>query len=432
MNTTWYEKILATLLMVVFGLIVVHAPLSVGLGTLFPDYDLLIKSWKEILMVAAVPFAATVVWKRHLVRPLLRDPIFYIVSSYALLHFVVTALLYKGLAATAAGLAIDLRYVLFFSLVYILLKAVPRYRRAMLWIGGIGACIVVGFGALQLFLPADILTHIGYSKDTIVPYMTVDDNPDYIRVNSTLRGPNPLGAYAGMALALVAAAWARGMLVGKVRMIGASIFALCSAVCLWISYSRSSLVAGIIGVLVVLAMTVGRRLSPKSWIVTAVVTLATVGAFIAASGSTLIANVFLHDNPTSGSAVSSNEQHAESLQGGFMQLILNPFGLGVGSTGSASLFSGSPTVVENQYLFVGHETGWLGLGLFVALFVIIMKQLWLRRKDWLSLGMFASGITLGLIGILLPVWADDTVSIVWWGLAAVVLAGGNYGKKLTK
>jgi hypothetical protein len=179
-------------------------------------------------------------------------------------------------------------------------------------------------------------------------------------------------------------------------------------------------------------MTVGRRLSPKSWIVTAVVTLAAVGAFIAASGSTLIANVFLHDNPTSGSAVSSNEQHAESLQGGFTQLILNPFGLGVGSTGSASLFSGSPTVVENQYLFVGHETGWLGLGLFVALFVMVMKRLWLQRKDWLSLGMFASGITLGLIGILLPVWADDTISIVWWGLAAVVLAGGNYGKKLTK
>lgn len=432
MNTTWYEKILATLLMVVFGLIVVHAPLSVGLGTLFPDYDLLIKTWKEILMIIAVPFAAVVVWKRHLVRPLLRDPIFYIISSYALLHFVVTALLYKGLAATAAGLAIDLRYVLFFSLVYILVKAVPQYRRAMVWTGGVGACIVVGFGALQLFLPADILTHIGYGKDTIVPYMTVDDNPDYVRVNSTLRGPNPLGAYAGMALALVTAAWARGLLVGKIRMIGAGIFALCGAVCLWISYSRSSLVAGIIGVAIVFAMTVGRRLSLKSWIITAVVTLAAVGAFIAASGSTLIANVLLHDNPTSGSTISSNEQHAESLQGSFTQLILNPFGLGVGSTGSASLFSGSPTVVENQYLFVGHETGWLGLGLFVALFVMIMMRLWLQRKDWLSLGVFASGITLGLIGVLLPVWADDTVSIVWWGLAAVVLAGGNYGKKLTK
>jgi hypothetical protein len=432
MSTTWYEKILATLLMVVFGLIVLHAPLSVGLGTLFPDHDLLIKSWKEILMIIAMPFAAVVAWRRNLVHSLLRDPIFYIVSAYALLHFIVGVALYKGSAVTAAGLAIDLRYVLFFSLVYVLLKVVPGYRRMMLRIGIVGACIVVGFGALQLFLPADILAHIGYGKDTILPFMTVDDNPEYIRVNSTLRGPNPLGAYAGVALVLVAAAWARGMLRGRVRLIGASIFALCSAVCLWISYSRSSLVAGLIGVLVVLAVTVGRKLSLKGWISTVVVMLAITGAFIAVSGSAVIANVLLHDNPTSGSVVNSNDLHVESLQNGLTQLLLHPFGLGVGSVGSASLFSSTPTIIENQYLFVGHETGWLGLGLFVALFIMVMKRLWLNRKDWLSLGVFASGISLGLIGLLLPVWADDTVSIVWWGLVAIAIAGGDYGKKLTK
>lgn len=432
MNVTWYEKILAALLMVIFGLIVVHAPLSVGFGTLFPDYSLLIKTWKEILMVIAVPFAVVVVLRRNMLHSLLRDPIFYIVSGYALLHFIVAVLFYKGAAATAAGLAIDLRYILFFSLVYIVLRAVPQYRHRMLWIGGIGACVVVGFGALQLFLPADILTHIGYGKDTIVPYMTVDENLHFIRVNSTLRGPNPLGAYAGMMLALVVAAWGRGKLTNKTRVIGAGVFGLLSAVCLWISYSRSSLVAGVMGVVVVLATTVGRKMSAKSWIVTAGVVVAVVGVAIAVSGSLLVANVFLHDNPTSGGSVSSNAQHAESLEGGFTQLLLHPFGSGVGSAGSASLFSGTPTVVENQYLFIGHEIGWLGLGLFVALFIIVMKRLWLNRKDWVSLGVFAGGITLALIGLLLPVWADDTVSIVWWGLAAIAIVGGEHGKKLTE
>ncbi len=109
-----------------------------------------------------------------------------------------------------------------------------------------------------------------------------------------------------------------------------------------------------------------------------------------------------------------------------------PFGSGIGSTGSASLFGSAPSVVENQYLFIAHETGWLGLTLFLVLFVMIMARLWQQRRDWLSLGVFASGVGLSLVGLLLPVWADDTVSIVWWGCAAIALAGGGYARKQTK
>ena len=85
-------------------------------------------------------------------------------------------------------------------------------------------------------------------------------------------------------------------------------------------------------------------------------------------------------------------------------------------------------IIENQYLFIAHETGWLGLLIFIALFGLIMRSLWQQRQDWLSLGVFASGIGLSLIGLLLPVWADDTVSIVWWGLAAIAIAGGRHAK----
>jgi len=45
----------------------------------------------------------------------------------------------------------------------------------------------------------------------------------------------------------------------------------------------------------------------------------------------------------------------------------------------------------------------------------------------LALGVFASGIGLALVGFFLPVWADDTVSIIWWGLAAVVVGGWGLG-----
>jgi hypothetical protein len=78
-------------------------------------------------------------------------------------------------------------------------------------------------------------------------------------------------------------------------------------------------------------------------------------------------------------------------------------------------------IIENQYLFIAHEAGWLGLLLFMAIFGLVMVRLWHVRADWLVLGIFASGIGLALIGLLLPVWVDDTVAIIWWALAATAI-----------
>jgi hypothetical protein len=294
-------------------------------------------------------------------------------------------------------------------------------------IGLIGAGIVVGFATLQLFLPADILKHIGYSKETIAPYLTVDKNPDYIRVNSTLRGPNPLGAYAVIVLSLLVAAlvkkrlegydWKKGIVVGCL--------ALCSLIALWISYSRSALVAAIVAVGLVLGITIARQLSKKVWVTFAIGICALVGGLIVGQNSTFVSNVLLHENPTGGSAVSSNDGHIESLETGIDRMVYQPFGAGIGTTGSASLHGDSPVIIENQYLFIAHEAGWLGLGLFVALFGVIMRRLWNARQDWLSVGVLASGIGLALIGLLLPVWVDDTVAIIWWGLAALAIAKEN-------
>jgi cyanate permease len=86
----------------------------------------------------------------------------------------------------------------------------------------------------------------------------------------------------------------------------------------------------------------------------------------------------------------------------------------------------TPLIIENQYLFVAHEAGWLGLILFLMIFIGVMNRLWQLRTNWLALGVFASGLGLAIIGLLLPVWVDDTVAIVWWGLAAFIIGGGEY------
>lgn len=427
------EKTFLILLLVVFGGIVVHAPFSVGFGTLFPDLSLLIKSWKEIVLVVALLLACVIASRRKMWREFLDDWLFRLLLAFAALHFLLAVIFYQGAASTAAGLSIDLRYLLFFSLVYVAVKIASQYRRRFVQVGVVGACIVVGFAALQLFLPRDILSHIGYGKSTIQPYLTVDKNPAFVRENSTLRGPNPLGAYAGIVLSAMAAFWVlnKKWLNSNRRRLSFGVLGVCAAIALWVSYSRSALVAGLVGVLVVLAVSLARKMSRRAWLVSAIVVAALAGGLAMSKGSDFVSNVILHENPNGGSAISSNDDHVESLVTGWSRFVRQPWGDGVGSTGSASLFSGTHDVIENQYLFVAHEAGWLGLLLFLAIYGMVLARLWRARRDWLALGTFSSGVALGLIGLLLPVWADDTVSIIWWGMAAVAL-GGSYARRTAK
>ena len=190
---------------------------------------------------------------------------------------------------------------------------------------------------------------------------------------------------------------------------------------LWASYSRSALIATVAAVGILLAASVFRRFGRRYWIIGSVIVLALIGGLVLARDTTFVSNVLLHENPVGGSSISSNDGHVSSLQDGLGRLITQPFGAGIGSTGSASLFGDSPLVIENQYLFIAHEVGWLGLVFFLMVFVGVLSRLWQRRGDWLALGVFASGIGIAIIGLLLPVWVDDTISIIWWGLAAVAL-----------
>jgi hypothetical protein len=418
------------LLLVVFGGIVLHAPLSVGFGVLFPSADLLIKSWKEILMALAGVVMLGVLYRRQM-WGLLKRPLVLLIAAYALLHILLLPFFWQGLPASIAGLFIDLRYLLFFVLVYVALCMYPQLRRTFLITFFVGAFVVAAFALLQVFvLPADILKYLGYSTSTIVPYLTVDQNPDYIRINSTLRGPNPLGAYAVIVLSLLFAFWVRGRKeVFQKQKLVASVLVIGSFIALWASYSRSALVAAFAALGVIAMATLGRSLPRKVWIGIFVVVFALAGGLFAARDTDFVANVILHDDPTTGAVATSNDGHLESLQYGFERMVSQPLGGGIGSTGSASLLGDNPLIIENQYLFIAHESGWVGLGLFLYITFLVLQGLWRRRADWLALGVFASGIGLLLIGILLPVWVDDTVAIIWWGLSAVALGAVTVKEK---
>jgi hypothetical protein len=416
------------ILLVIFGGIVLQAPISVGFGTLFPSISQGIKAWAEVLMTLASIIVLVLLYKKRELK-LLKDPIIFLPILYVVLHLLLLPIFWHGKSASISGLIIDLRYIVFFGLVYIALKLHPNYRKLFIKVGIAGALVVLVFALLQVtILPVDILKYIGYNTHTIVPYLTVDQNQTYIRINSTLRGPNPVGAYALIALTLTLAALLKKPVTTRKKRIIMAILAVCGTIALWVSYSRSALLATIFSLLLVLFSASYKRISKRVWVGTISLLVIVFIAIVTIGGSGFISNIVLHDNPSGGSATKSDAGHITSLKSGLTLLAKNPLGAGIGSTGSASLSSTSPLIIENQYLFTAHEAGWLGLGLFLVIFIWILKKLWHRRQDWLALGVFASGIGLGLIGILLPVWVDDTISIVWWGLAGLAL-GGEYGRR---
>ncbi|HEY8886560.1 MAG TPA: O-antigen ligase family protein [Candidatus Microsaccharimonas sp.] len=435
LKLTFLDKLFVGILLVIFGGIVLHAPLTVGFSTLFPSAEVLIKSWKEILMLLAGLLMLVILYQKKQ-WAILKSPLILVIAGYGLLHLLLLPIFPQGVTSAIAGLFIDLRYLLFFVLVYAALTLYPAYRRTFIMTFFVGAFVVAAFALLQAFvLPHDVLKYIGYNKTTIAPFLTVDQNPDYIRINSTLRGPNPLGAYAVIVLALLFAFWIRpsGLKVRRQGM-AISVIGIGSAVALWASYSRSALFAAFAALATVVLAMVGRRLPRRFWIIAAIVVVIIAGALVAGRNTNFVANVLLHNNATTGASVDSNAGHVTSLKDGIDAMVHEPLGAGIGSTGSASLYGTQPLIVENQFLFIAHETGWLGLVLFIYITFLVLRELWRKRTDGFALGVFASGIGMVLIGLLLPVWVDDTVAIIWWGLAAIALVpkGDKDGRTIYK
>lgn len=429
-KTSWVEKVYVWLLAGVLLGIVLHAPISVGFGVLFPEASLAIKSWKEILLgLAGILLVVILTTKRR--WNIFHSKLFYLIIAFAGINLLLVPVFYTGLEATLAGLLINLRYLFMFALVYAAVRLYPKTLSLFLSMLVAGAAVVIIFGILQLtILPHDILKYIGYGGSTIMPYLTVDQNMDFVRINSTLRGPNPLGAYMIMVLALIFAGVGKSSKVRKKWHYWAyGIAAVSAVIILWATYSRSAAVGAVVALAIVALVAYGRRITRGVWIGVGVVAILVAGGFVVARDTTFVSNVILHENPSEGGAVNSNDQHAESLAFGVHRMLMQPFGGGVGSTGSASLHTDKPIVIESQYLFIAHEVGWLGLVLFLIILGIIFVQLWRYRTHWLSLGVLASGIALVLVGFIQPVWVDETVAIVWWALAGMALASTPRNQK---
>lgn len=417
------QAVVVTLLATVLFGVALQGPIAVLAELHTGSWALVVKSWKEILLGITAIALVVALWRSGRSREFFERKIVWLVAAIALLHVFLLIVFTNHYVGEVAALLIDLRMYLMFIEVYLTVFLWPKSQRVLVSAAGAGLVLIVVFAALQAtLLPRDILSHLGYSKATIQPYLTVDLNDDYVRINSTLRGPNPLGAIAVIVLSLGAALMLRRVRVERWQRLAIGGVMLCALLGLWFSYSRSALLAALVAA-GVLAVAVGvHRISRNVAIgcIVAVVVLAT--SVLLLRDTAFVQNVVFHTNPDSPTVHKSDDGHLDSLQHGTEAMLAQPFGAGLGSTGSASLLTNEPVIIENQYFYMAHESGWLGLVLQLWLFGWVMMLLWRDRLRVLSLGLLAAGAGMAVIGMVLPVWADDTVAILWWGLTGVAIA----------
>ena len=161
-----------------------------------------------------------------------------------------------------------------------------------------------------------------------------------------------------------------------------------------------------------------------------------VGAMITLAGlvvilrdNNLVQNTFFHTDETSHSSLSSNTARASAYSAGIRSVMAHPLGDGPGSAGPASFRNnGQARIAENYFIQIAQEVGLLGLAIFIAINRLIAKQLYSRRTELLPSILLASLIGITVINMFLHAWTDDTLSLLWWGLAGVSLAK-NYTKK---
>lgn len=422
------DKIFLCSLGLVFLGVFFHAPFIVVVGSLWPDGALYIKAWKEIIMFVALAGAIFILWRENK-WDILRNWLGWLIGIYILWGLIIATLIKINNQALVAGLMIDYRYILAFSLFYIAGNLYPQWRKWLIRLSLVGFAAIVIFGLLQVFvLPHDALKYIGYDKQTnIAPYLTVDENYDFIRINSTLRGPNVLGAMMVMSVAGITSymlVFRKKLLKDKRKLWWLVAFLIGSLICLWASYSRSALGAAAIAALLAVVVYYRNKITKTHIIGFLVGFLIVFTGMFLLKDNHFISTVILHEDPNEAGLVNSNDGHVESLIEGMDLMSRQPIGAGIGSTGSASLMTEKPIIIENQYLFIAHELGWLGVAIFLAISFGILWLLWgvwIKNGDWLALAVLTSGVGLMIIGLVLPVWVDDTVSIVWWGLAGFLI-----------
>ncbi len=358
-----------------------------------------------------------------------------LICAYILLAFV-NIFRADSLFEFTGGFLFDTRFLFFFLIAQVLAATVKFKPEYIARVAVITGTILAGIAILQAFaLSPTFLQHFGYEPvgveiAGIPPAVTpLGEVEDFVRPQATLRGPNPLGAFLVLPLALLF----RQIFRQKKQdwKVAAQVFIVAFALLLTIS--RSAWVAGFVSVVILFFATFGARLKTVRKLplilAAAVLLLLLVAGYNSKTGRLIL---FREDTTTSISA--SDNIRSDLNQKAIRDIRDNPLGHGPGNAGPVSVLDSGDKgrIAENYYLQVAQELGWAGLALFVAITVVLGKKLWQIRRSNLAMVALATLIGLSIANLTLHTWADEVVSIFWWSFAgAVVGASGLKSKDKT-
>ncbi len=414
----------AALIIIILVLIPFHAFLTVWMSSLIGHYTAL-RLWKEFLLVIILLCSAFIVLTDKKLRKIL-------INSWLIrliLIFFVIELIWGLIAhsnggdntkALLYGWLSDCRYLLFFVVSFIAAKKTSLLKNKSIKLILYPALIVIIFGLLEVFvLPRGFLSHFGYGPNTIRPYQTINNNLHYIRILSTLRGSDALGAYLLVPLSLAAVLLVRGKKAWQL-----ALFTAGGLIVLIFSYSRSAWLGLFVSVIFAIYFGVKSKVLKRNLIyIGLALIILLAGIFTLERNNTRVQNIVFHTQKNSAIKATSDQGHSSSIKNGVKDIAKDPLGKGPGTSGPASVYNKKITrIPENYYIQIGQELGVIGLIVYIAISVLVIMSLWARREDTLALALLASLLGLIIVNMLLEAWTDDTLCYLWWGMAGIAIA----------
>lgn len=399
-------------IMALLAIMPFHAFLTTWLGATF-GYRALWQSWKEIVIASMALAWLWLVW-RHPERfsHIAKQHWFQAVVAFGVCGLVASllALSKHDLALTPFlyGLKTDTEFLVVAALAYSVATSSFIHRAVKLTLGA--GIIVSLFVLLQAYiLPPDWLASFGYNQDTIPPYLKLTATSDTLRFAGTLGGPNQLGTY----LVIIIALTLTSLVQFPILAIGL-ILNLCA---LWQSYSRSAWL-GALATMPLLWLHIPhrhRRLALLGGgvgvLLVAAVTIMQLNKYPALQESILHSTATHHSNPA-----SSDSLRLVSIKEGLKAVMSSPLGHGFGSAGPATFQNSQPFIIENQFLQLAYETGWIGLASFLLVIAWLVKEAW-HSRSWQTGRAMALAVTaIALAGLTLPTFTDSTTAIIAFAL----------------
>lgn len=482
------QRIAVLILAVILAALPFHPFFSTALMAVFADappvFLFLISAWKEILLVGFFALVLPLMWQRR--STLQKGLLDYIIAGFVVVSLV-TGVLFTGdgFPQNLVQMVWGAKYGLLFLITFVVVRQLTftAAQKKLLFTCAMGpAALVITFGLLQkTILPEEFLVNFGYSSEYGITeagqglsYCHKIENrithEEFCRIQSTLSGPNQLGAYLLVVLPLFLFFAAQA----STRLLRISLYAVFVAgiAVLFLTWSRSAWIGmiaamaalfvvqsarpfvaigylalfggGIFGLffpalviekwdalrpvsLAISALFLALLLLLQAWnsrrqafpLLAGMVFPLFLGAlvFIRAFYGAFFWNIILRP--------SSSQGHWERWSDGAYYIMQYPFGLGLGDAGPASARFARPGetgfLPESWYLQVGLESGIIGLVLFLAILAMVALQL-LRRRTAES-----KASLLGLVGVsaaclFLHSWESSVVALTFWTLAGVALS----------